>query len=71
MSLPLELAMEAQEKNQSTEVMALPLCGGSKGDAMYVMGASDRVIVVLNTHFDDASDAVLGKVFLQVKIPFQ
>ena len=64
LALPLELAMEAQEGGKTTSMMRVPLRGGS--DVMYIQGSSDRVTVILSTKFDDPSDAILGKVFLQV-----
>lgn len=63
LGLPLELAMAAQRDGRTTAVMAIPL---RDTDAMYVKGMPDRVIIVLSTKFDDPSDAVLGKVFMQV-----
>jgi actin related protein 2/3 complex subunit 2 len=62
LALPLELAISAQEKGQTSEVMAVPL---RSTDVMYIQGLSDRIIVVLATKFEDPSDIVLGKVFLQ------
>lgn len=65
LSLPLETAMSAQEAGKETAVMAIPL---RDTDVMYVKGMSDRVILVLSTKFDDPSDAVLGRVFMQVSL---
>jgi hypothetical protein len=64
LALPLELAMGAQGREETTSMMRVPLRGGS--DVMYIQGSSDRVTVILSTKFDDPSDAVLGRVFLQV-----
>lgn len=58
----MELAIRAQEMEQSSQVMAVPLRGA---DVMYIQGDVDRVTVVLATRFEEHSDAVLGKVFLQ------
>ena len=72
LSLPLLLAMEAQEAGKMTSMMRMPLRrakggeGGSVGDVMYVQGHPDRVTVVLATSFEDPSDITLGKVFMQV-----
>lgn len=63
LGLPLELAMDAQKSGKETAVMAIPL---RDTDVMYVKGTPDRTILVLSTKFDDPSDAVLGKVFMQV-----
>lgn len=65
LSLPLEIAMSAQEAGKETAVMAIPL---RDTDVMYVKGMPDRVILVLSTRFDDSSDAVLGRVFMQVSL---
>lgn len=62
LALPLELAMTSQDEGKTSEVMVLPL---RNVDTMYMQSFPDRVIVVLATKFEDPSDVVLGKVFLQ------
>lgn len=69
LSLPFELAFNAQEAGKSTQIMQLPLREKNKtgsGDVMFIQGHSDRVVVIIAMSFEDPSDIVLGKVFIQV-----
>jgi actin related protein 2/3 complex subunit 2 len=62
LALPLEMAIAEQESGRTSEIMVIPL---RSTDLMYIQGCPDRVTVVLATKFEDPSDIVLGKVFLQ------
>ncbi|PJF19244.1 hypothetical protein PSACC_00926 [Paramicrosporidium saccamoebae] len=62
LALPLEMAIADQESGKTSNVMTIPL---RSTDVMYIQGFPDRVTVVLATKFEDPSDIVLGKVFLQ------
>lgn len=62
LTLPLKLAIEQQSRNETGPLMAIPL---RSSDAMYVQAQADRITVIFATKFDDPSDAILGKVFMQ------
>ncbi len=61
------MAIDAQAGGRATAqspVVAIPL--RDRIDTLYVKGSEDRVTVILATAFEDPSDVVLGRVFLQV-----
>jgi len=60
----LNLAIDAQAAGKSTSMMQIPL---NDSDIMFVQGLPDRVTAIISTKFDEPSDAVLGRVFLQVQ----
>lgn len=62
LALPIERAIADQQAGQTGELMRIPL---RASDVLYVQGSADRVTVVLSSTFEDPSDAVLGKIFLQ------
>lgn len=62
MTLPLILAREQQERGETGPLMVLPL---RSKDCMYVQAQGDRITVIYATRFEDPSDEVLGKVFMQ------
>jgi len=69
LAFPLLLAMNLGSKSDLIKVdlrnsnsNAANTCSN---DSMYVKGGEDRVIVVLQTRFDDQSDNVLSRIFLQ------
>lgn len=56
------MAIRAQEAGKPSSVMPVSL---RSDEFMYIQGGVDRVTVVISTRFEEHSDAVLGKVFLQ------
>lgn len=65
LELPLLIAINSQERGITSALMTVTL---RDHDTIFVQGSPDRVTVILMTRFDDPSDIVLGKVFLQVII---
>lgn len=62
MSIPLRNAFGSAEKRVDGQQMTVPMRGK---EAMYILPYSDRVMVTFSLDFEDPSDVVLGKVFLQ------
>lgn len=62
MSIPLRSAFGSAQKRVDGQQMTVPMRGK---EAMYILPYSDRVMVTFSLDFEDPSDVVLGKVFLQ------
>lgn len=60
--IPLSTAFSSVDKKTDGAPMTIPLRGE---EHMYILPYADRVMVTFSVHFDDPSDSVLGKVFLQ------
>jgi actin related protein 2/3 complex subunit 2 len=64
MAAPLEKALNLYDDGLKTpsEVMVIPY---RDNETMFVQAFPDRIVVIFSTIFADATDVVLGKVFLQ------
>ena len=62
MAAPFETAFEVQQKGQRSELMQIPY---RVKEAIYIQAQPDRVTVVFSTEFQDETDQIYGKVFLQ------
>lgn len=62
MAAPFEAAFEIQQKGQRSELMLIPY---RVKEAIYIQAQPDRVTVVFSTEFQDETDQIYGKVFLQ------
>ena len=66
LSVPLMKAFESVDKKTDGKPFTIPLKGQ---EALYIVPYSDRVMVSYGLAFEDPSDAVLSKIFLQVPHP--
>lgn len=62
LSIPFQTAFDCVAKGVDGSAMTIPLHGQ---EAMFILPYSDRVMVTYALAFDEDSDAVLAKVFLQ------
>ena len=69
LAAPFESAFQAQKRleggSQLGELMAIHY---RDEEAIYVQAGSDRVTVIFSTIFQDETDRIFGKVFLQVRL---
>jgi actin related protein 2/3 complex subunit 2 len=63
LSAPFEVAFDYQKNEKNSPLMALNF---RPGEAIFIKASSDRVTVVFSTEFQDETDQIYGKVFLQV-----
>jgi hypothetical protein len=66
MAAPFEAAFEAQTKGATTDIMTVHY---RDEEAIYIQALEDRVTVIFSTVFQEETDQILGRVFLQVCNP--
>lgn len=62
MSAPFHAAFNAQLKGESTQLMTINY---RQDETMFVKASADRVTVIFSTLFNEETDAIIGKIFLQ------
>lgn len=65
LSIPLRYAFKCLNNQVDGEQFTIPMRGS---EAIYILPYADRIMTTFSVAFEDSSDAVLGKVFLQVTI---
>ena len=63
LSIPFRYAFKCLNDQVDGEQFTIPMRGS---EAIYILPYADRIMITFSVAFEDSSDAVLGKVFLQV-----